>query len=206
MTLILIAASSFMLALSGALVPGPLFTVTISESARRGFIAGPLLILGHGILEVLIVLLIFFGVAPFLLTDNARMVVSIAGGIILIFMGVMMLKDIRKMRLEFDVGQAGPRGMHPVLVGILGSLSNPYWVIWWLTIGLGYLMSAMKFGIPGVLAFFVGHLSADLAWYSLISWAVSQGRNLIGDQGYRVMLSICGIFLIFFGVWFIIQR
>jgi threonine/homoserine/homoserine lactone efflux protein len=206
MPLVLIAVSSFMLALSGALVPGPLFTLTISESAKRGFIAGPLLILGHGILEVSIVLLIFLGVSPYLLTDGARIVVSIAGGITLIFMGGMMLKDIRKMKLEFKAGGTVSGGMHPVLAGILGSISNPYWIIWWLTIGLGYLMSAMRFGLPGIVAFFAGHISADLAWYSMISLAVSRGRNLIGEKGYRFMLYACGIFLIFFGIWFIIQR
>lgn len=206
MSLMLIAASSFMLALSGALVPGPLFTITISESAKRGFIAGPLLILGHGILEAAIVLLILFGVTPYLLTDSAKLVVSIAGGSILILMGGLMLKDVGKMKLIFDAGESASHGMHPVLAGILGSISNPYWVIWWLTIGLGYLMSAMKFGLLGVLAFFAGHIAADLAWYSMISLAVSRGRNLIGERGYRFMLSACGIFLIFFGIWFIIQR
>jgi threonine/homoserine/homoserine lactone efflux protein len=46
-----IFGGSFALALSGVLLPGPLLTVTISESARRGFKAGPLLITGHGLLE-----------------------------------------------------------------------------------------------------------------------------------------------------------
>lgn len=202
----LIVVSSFMLALSGAIVPGPLFTITISEAAKRGFMAGPLLILGHGLLEASLVLLILFGVTPYLLTDSAKLVVSIAGGSILILMGGMLLKDVRKMKLIFDTGESASRGMHPVLAGILGSISNPYWIIWWLTIGLGYLMSAMKFGLLGVVAFFAGHIAADLAWYSMISLAVSRGRNFIGEQGYRFMLYACGIFLIFFGIWFIILR
>jgi len=206
MPVVLIAVSSFILALSGAVVPGPLLTITISESAKRGFIAGPLLILGHGILEVSIVLLILFGVTPYLLTDSVKLGVSIAGGIILILMGCLMLKDVRKMQLICVAGETAPQGMHPVLAGILGSISNPYWIIWWLTIGLGYLVSSMRFGFSGVVAFFAGHISADLAWYSMISLAVSRGRNLIGEQGYRFMLYSCGIFLIFFGIWFIIQR
>jgi threonine/homoserine/homoserine lactone efflux protein len=207
LSIALIAISSFVLALSGALVPGPLFAVTVSESVKRGFIAGPLLILGHGILEVSIVLLILFGVTPSLLTDSARLVVSVAGGIVLILMGGMMLRDVRKTKLIFDRGKSiFSQGMHPVVAGILASISNPYWIIWWLTIGLGYLMSAMQFGLPGIVAFFAGHISADLAWYSMISLAVSRGRNLIGEKGYRFMLYACGIFLIFFGVWFIIYR
>lgn len=204
MNLLVIAASSFMLALSGALVPGPLFTLTVSESVKKGFVAGPLLILGHGILELSIVLLMLFGVAPYLLTEAARFWVSLLGGIILVIMGGLMLKDAGKLTIALDAGVAAGKGIHPILAGILGSLSNPYWVIWWLTVGLGYLMSAMKAGLPGVAAFYTGHITADLGWYSMISLAVARGRNHIGQRGYRFLLYGCGIFLIFFGVWFII--
>ncbi|MBI5102456.1 MAG: LysE family transporter [Nitrospirae bacterium] len=203
MNIMLIAVSSFMIALSGALVPGPLFTVTVSESARRGFVAGPLIILGHGILELSLVLLIVSGINQLAITDGIKAMISITGGIILIVMGGMMLKDVRKARLEFGPGDALTPGLHPVLTGVLGSISNPYWIIWWLTIGLGYLLSAVKFGPLGVVAFFAGHISADLAWYSLIALAVSRGRKLLGDAGYRNMLYACGIFLILFGGWFI---
>jgi threonine/homoserine/homoserine lactone efflux protein len=94
-------------------------------------------------------------------------------------------------------------GMHPVVSGILGSLTNPYWTIWWVTIGLGYLVSALRYGIPGIIAFFSGHISADLLWYSMISYAVSRGQKIMGERGYRYLLSACGIFLIFFGGWFL---
>ena len=202
MNIVLIAFSSFMLALSGALVPGPLFTITVSESFRRGGKAGPLIILGHGILELAVVLLITLGVTPLLSTERAHFFTALAGGVILILMGLMLLKDAGRASLVSDRG--GTRtGMHPVVYGVLGSLSNPYWVIWWLTIGLGYLMSSMKYGVTGVFAFFCGHIAADFLWYGLISYAVSRGRRIIGDKGYRLMLYVCGFFLLLFGGWFI---
>jgi len=204
-SLLLIAVSSFMLALSGALVPGPLFTLTISESAKRGFIAGPLIILGHGILELSLVFLILLGANVASAAEGFRSVISIAGGGVLVMMGIFMLKDVRKMQLVFDTAGPEAKSMHPVLTGVLGSISNPYWVIWWMTVGLGYLVGALRFGIPGVVAFFAGHISADLLWYSLISLTVAKGRAFIGDRGYHIMLYCCGIFLIFFGVWFIIH-
>jgi len=205
MNLLLIAVSSFMLALSGALVPGPLFTITVSASARRGFIAGPLIILGHGILELLVVAIVLLGAAPYLLSGNIKYVVSLAGGAVLVLMGAMMLRDAGRARLVFEAsGQAGS-GLHPVAAGMLGSISNPYWILWWLTVGLGYLLSAMHYGIPGVAAFFAGHISADLSWYSLISFTVSKGRKMLGDRGYRFLLFGCSAFLIFFGIWFIIM-
>ncbi|GAB4483580.1 MAG: LysE family transporter [Thermodesulfovibrionales bacterium] len=202
MTVFLIAASSFVIALSGALVPGPLFTVTVSESFRRGFHAGPLVIIGHGLLELAVVLLIVLQVTPLLRADDIRTAVSAAGGLVLVLMGGVTLRDARTAHIDISrKGAAG--GMHPVLAGLLGSLSNPYWVVWWLTIGIGYLLSAMKFGAAGVIAFFAGHISADLLWYSVVSYAVSRGREIMGDRSYRGVLAACGVVLTAFGLWFL---
>lgn len=203
MNLLLIAASSFMIALSGALVPGPLFTITVSESVKRGFRAGPLIILGHGILEISIVGLLVFKVTPFLAEEGTRLIIGAVGGIVLIVLGIMTFRDAGRAQLDLNTVEDRPGGMHPVLSGIVGSVTNPYWVVWWATIGLGYLVSSQRFGIPGVIAFFIGHLSADLGWYSMISWAVSRGRHLMGQRGYRFLLYSCGLFLMLFGAWFI---
>ncbi len=202
MNMALIALSSFFVAFSGALVPGPLFTITVSESVKRGAVAGPLIIFGHGILELLLVVLLMFGVAPFLAAEGARLSIAIIGGTILVVMGVVMIKDARTIKLDIAAVRNG-RGLHPVMSGIVGSLSNPYWLIWWATAGLGYLVSSMKYGFAGIAAFFTGHIAADLAWYSLLSFAISKGRKMIGNRGYRYMLYVCGSFLIAFGAWFI---
>ena len=202
MNLAVIAVSSFMIALSGALVPGPLLTITVSESARRGASTGPLLILGHAIVEILIIILILSGLSPFLNHETTRYVISIVGGSMLVFMGIMILKNLRRVRLDFSA-EGGRKGMNLVMTGIVGSLANPYWVIWWVTIGLGYLVSSMKYGIAGVAVFFLGHISADLLWYSIISYAVARGRKIMGDITYKSVLAACAIFLIFFGAWFI---
>ena len=203
MTLAVIAVSSFMIALSGALVPGPLFTITVSESARRGASSGPLLILGHAILEILIIILILSGLSPYLKHETTRYVISLAGGSMLVLMGFMILKDLRSLRLDLSAG-VEKKGINLVLAGIVGSLANPYWIIWWATIGLGYLVSSMKYGIAGVAVFFLGHISADLIWYSAISYAVARGRKIIQEKAYKGVLAVCALFLIFFGAWFII--
>jgi threonine/homoserine/homoserine lactone efflux protein len=200
--ILLVFFSSFVLALSGALVPGPLFTLTVSESLRRGAKAGPLIIFGHGLLEITLVVLLFFKVTPFLTAPDTRLLISVIGGVILIIMGGMLFRDSRSARLVLSAGQS-QGGMHPVISGVLGSLSNPYWAIWWITIGLGYLVSSLRYGVPGVVAFFAGHISADLLWYSMISYAVSRGRRIMGEREYRFLLSACGIFLVLFGGWFL---
>lgn len=202
MGLLLIAFSSFIIALSGALVPGPLFSITVAESAKRGAVAGPLIIIGHGLLELSLVVLIVLGVTPFLTARSTRLIITMAGGILLMYMGYRLITDARTARLLISA-ERRQGGIHPVLSGIIGSVSNPYWSIWWVTIGLGYLVSSLKFGILGVFLFFIGHIVADFAWYSLISLTVSKGKKMIGDKGYRFLLYSCGIFLVFFGIWFL---
>jgi len=199
-----IFGGSFVLALSGALMPGPLFTLTVAETARRGFKAGPLLITGHAALELLLVIAIVIGLGPWLKSPLIMGIIALVGGGVLVWMGADMARRSGGLSLsrQENPDPAGP-GPHPILIGILASLSNPYWTLWWATIGLGYLMAAIKCGPQGIAAFFLGHIAADYAWYALISLGISQGKRLVSDNAYRIMIRICGLFLIAFGGWFL---
>ncbi len=195
-----IASTSFIVALSGALMPGPLLTVTVGEAARRGFWAGPLIIVGHALLEAALVLLLLVGLGAWLHRPPILGTVGVLGAAMLAWMGVMLLKASRHSHLEFDANDHS--GLHPVLAGVLMSAANPYWLIWWLTIGLGYVMFASRYGAPGVALFFLGHILADFAWYSLVAGAVAQGRHFLSDTLYRGFLAGCGLFLFAFGGYF----
>ncbi len=192
--------SSFMIALSGALMPGPLLAVTVSESSRRGAIVGPLMILGHGILELALVIALRGGMAPLLQNESVFIFISLTGGIILLWMAVSMFKSLPTIRLQCDAQEKKQRNL--IVGGILFSLANPYWFIWWATIGLGYIMHSVTFGILGVAAFFIGHILADLAWYSLISFGVARGRNFLNDSIYRKLIGLCASFLTVFSCYF----
>jgi threonine/homoserine/homoserine lactone efflux protein len=200
LSLIAIFTSSFVIALSGALMPGPLLTVTVSESTHRGAIAGPLMILGHAILELFLVLALLSGLAPFLKRDEVFVVIALVGGCILLWMAVSMFRSLPTLRLELSGEQQKPRNL--ILAGILMSIANPYWTIWWATIGLGYILHSVKFGIAGVIAFFIGHIFADLAWYAFISFSVAKGRSYFNDNVYRRLIGGCAIFLIIFAGYF----
>ncbi|MDI3281462.1 MAG: LysE family transporter, partial [Bacillota bacterium] len=58
--------TSLLLGFTGALVPGPLLTVTLAESARWRFAAGPALIAGHAAVEGALVLAAVKGLAVWL--------------------------------------------------------------------------------------------------------------------------------------------
>ncbi len=198
--LITIFISSFLIALSGALMPGPLLTVTISESSRRGVTTGPLMILGHGILEFLLVVALLSGLAPILLRDDVFIGISLVGGSILLWMAYSMIKGLPGLRLELEKTQEKERNL--IAAGIVLSAVNPYWSIWWASIGLGYIVYSAKFGIIGIAAFFLGHILADLSWYAVISFGVVKGKHLLSDKSYRRLIGGCAVFLMIFSGYF----
>ena len=192
--------SSFIIALSGAMMPGPVLTVAISETTKRGFIAGPLIVLGHAVLEISLLVLLTLGFADLINNPGLLGIVGIAGGAVLLWISFDMLKGIKQLRLDLSGGESAWGG--PVIAGILTSLVNPYWIIWWATIGLSYVIISMKFGFIGVATFFTGHILADLLWYSAVSLFVSRGRKYISDRIYRGIIGACAVMLIFFALYF----
>ena len=203
-TLLGIFITSFIVALSGALMPGPLLTTTIGESSRHGSAAGPLLMLGHALLELALIALLFLGLAPLLKNNMVTAIISIVGGIILLWLAYGMFRSLSSLSLdqETKLTKGGKRRL--VAAGIMVSLSNPYWTIWWATIGLAYILQARMFGITGVIAFFIGHILADIAWYSFISLTVGSGRKMLTPMIYRGVVAICALFLVGFAVWFLV--
>ncbi|MGV8057050.1 MAG: LysE family transporter [Smithellaceae bacterium] len=199
-TLLTIFISSFVIALSGALMPGPLLTATISESSQRGFITGPLMIAGHAILELGLVVALLLGGAPFLKQPAVFVATALVGSVILFWMAFGMFKSLPSLHLVWEINKK--QRNHPVLNGILMSVANPYWIIWWATIGLGYILYSWQFGLAGVAFFFAGHILADLGWYSLVAAMVAGGRHFLTDRLYRGLIAFCAVFLVVFAGYF----
>lgn len=181
-------------------MPGPLLTVTVSESARRGFKAAPLLVGGHAILEAALVLLLFFGLGDLIQRPGIFSAVALVGGSMLLWMGFTMLRGLSSLRLELEVGRGS--GLHPLVAGAVISLANPYFILWWATVGLGYLVVAHEAGAAGIFIFYLFHILSDFVWYALVSGAVTFGRRFLGDFSYRVLVGGCALFILSFGVYF----
>jgi threonine/homoserine/homoserine lactone efflux protein len=204
-----IFVSSFIIALSGAMMPGPLLALTVRDTTRMGFRAAPLLVLGHGILEALLVALILLGLADWVRGEAATTAVALAGSLVLLWMAAGMAREARHLRFaavevpkDAEKGKKTPGRLHPIWSGVAASVSNPYWVIWWATIGLGYLVLSGEQGTMGVALFFTGHILADAAWYLFVGFAISAGRGRLTDRAYRAIAGACSLCLVFFAVSF----
>ncbi len=193
--------SSFTVALSGALMPGPLLTTTITETLRRGFITAPLLMAGHGILELALITGLLLGLSPLLKNQWFFIFVSLAGGAILLGMAWSLWRSLATLQLTEASGEK-EAGRNLVLKGITISISNPYFAIWWVTIGLGYIMQSLRFGPAGIASFFAGHILADCLWYGAVSLALASGRRFLSPSFYRMLMSTGAALLAFFACYF----
>lgn len=191
----------FVLGLTGAMTPGPLLTVTIAESVKRGGVVGLQIALGHSLLELFLIIVIVLGFTRWLADDFVYGIIAVLGGMMLVYMAISTLRSIPKYTLYKDF-EDNERDAHPVIVGATVTLSNPYWFIWWLTMGVGYVTFAKDLGLKGITSFFLGHISADFAWYGFVGYGVEMGGKVLKASALKLVLLFCSLFLLFFGAVF----
>ena len=196
--------SAVVVAFSGAVMPGPLLTYTIQQSLVHGAKSGFIIIVGHALLELLVITLIFLGFDILLQSSVAQIGIGLVGGALLLWMGADMLFNALTNRVKVSMeGKTGSGSM--VLSGFFISAMNPYFLLWWAIIGLGFLLEAYKtFGFWGVAVYFVGHILVDFLWYGFVSTIIGKTRRFISQTPYRIIVGILGGVLVYFGVAFMV--
>ncbi|HOM03183.1 MAG TPA: LysE family transporter [Acetivibrio sp.] len=197
--------SAFIIGFSGALMPGPMLGITINGSLKKGWKAGPLIVLGHGILEIILVITMTFGLKDLFANKTVAGVIGLIGGAFLAWMGYGMIKSGigKSVSLESQRTDNGTEMGNLVLTGIIVSATNPYFILWWASTGVESVRQSYVFGLFGVLVFFIGHILSDFVWYSAISIAFSGGKKLISDTVYSWIVILLGLFLVAFSIYFI---
>ena len=209
MELAQIFAGSFLVGLSGAMMPGPLLTVAVARTPTHGPQTGAIITIGHGIVEIVTVVALSFGLA--LIIKDSPMVIRVVatlGGVALILMAATMILGIVKnqnsgatVSAEHDTKPKPKLAL--VGLGALATISNPYWFIWWATVGSALIVDSLRSGLVGPPVVFAGHILSDLAWYWLITIFVWQGRKILAGNIYRGFLAVCALFLIWLGGMFL---
>lgn len=185
------------ISLTGVMMPGPVTAVAVTNGSQRKE-AGALVALGHGLIELPLIVLLYFGFARFLELQGVRISVGLVGGLVLLWMAASMLKT---KPLAFDQGKDSPHGS--VVAGLVTTAANPYFFLWWATVGAALLASAQEYGSAGVAAMGVTHWLCDAAWLFLISWVVFKSKRLWTGRVHRIVFGVCAAVLAGFGAWFI---
>lgn len=205
MSFAVIFFTAWMVGFSGAMAPGPISTLVVTQASRRGFWVGPLLTLGHAIAEATVVLGLALGLRELLATSRLTMAIALVGGPVLVWMGATTLRDaLRQPALVPQVAAVDRRQSRwgPVGAGIAASVSNPYWLVWWSTVGASYIVLSLQRGVPGLAAFYSGHILSDLSWNSLLAFLMASGRRWLPAGAMRGFLIVAGLFLIGLGIYF----
>jgi len=186
-------------------MPGSLLTYTIRQSLSVGPKAGFIVTIGHAILEFFLIILIFLGFDRILQAEPAQVAIGLVGGALLSYMGFDMIKGAVRntVKVRVDSGNAQTRSM--MWSGLAISAANPYFLLWWAIIGLGFIMqSYTAFGLIGVALYFIGHITADFIWYGFVSTVVGTTKRFISDKPYRVIIAALGCLLVYFGGNFLV--
>ena len=200
MNLISFLIQAVVISLSGVMAPGPVTAVTIGLGARRRH-AGALVAVGHAIVEFPLMVLIVLGVGRFFEVPSVRIGIGFAGGVMLLVMAAGMFLALRKA----DDGAAELARSGPVLTGVLLSIGNPYFLLWWATVGLALASRAAKLGIMAFVLFAILHWLCDLVWLEVLSRASFRGSKVFGRRGQRIVLAICAAALLFFAGTFLFR-
>ena len=201
--------TSWLLGFSGALMPGPVFAAVVAGAAASGFWYGPAVVFGHGLLELGVVLLLARGLGRAMARPTVTRAIATAGGLTLLWLGGQMVRDGLAQRVTLDLTGRTPLDATPVVLGVVLSATNPYFLLWWATAGATYVALSRQRGGAGAAAFYAGHILSDLAWYALVAAVVASGSRLLGAMGhsaqgaYNAVIVAAGAFMLVMAAYFL---
>jgi len=187
------------ISLSGVMAPGPITAASIGKGNESPH-AGALIAIGHGVVEFPLMIALFYGFGYLLNLIYVKALIGIIGGLFLLFMGISMFHGVKKSDVSSKI-----YAYSPIISGILLSLGNPYFLVWWATVGVTLILKSIDFGIFGFLIFALCHWLCDFFWYYFLSIISFKGGKFFGRKFQKIIFVICGVFLLFFSVKFIID-
>jgi len=190
---------AFLISLSGVIIPGPVSTLTISQGAKSPHV-GAMVALGHGIVEIPLMILILFGFGEILKITLIKTIIGLLGGLFLLKLAYDLLKGIKESKV-----QSNKYFTSPLKAGIVLTLANPAFIAWMGTIGSILILRSYTFGISGFFFYIILHWLTDFLWLYFLSILSFKGGQFFGKKLQQVLFTICGVFLLFFGANFIYE-
>jgi len=190
---------------SGVLAPGPLFFATITHGTKSGAKGGLAFAIAHTLIEFPLVILLAIGLLTIANEPLVKPITAVAGGLTLLIFGTLQIRDT----LASKSGQPSSKGIasrNPLLLGLVFTGLNPYFITWWLTVGAKLILDSFAFAsLSGVTIMFVSHIWMDYAWLTTIAHLAKIGTNIIGTKGYKILVLMFRAVLIYFGLTFLIS-
>ncbi len=196
---------------SGALAPGPLSIATIALGTKGSWKSGLLVALGHMIFELPYVVLIAVSlgyVSSFLDIPWVRIALALFTSTFIAFFASLLIIDALKSKTPHQVQSSALRIGNPLVVGIVLTGLNPYFLLWWISVGLLLIQGAINLGLGiflGIAIMYTTHVWIDYAWLVFLAHASSRGARYLGIKGYRVLLLALAGTLILFAIHIVLK-
>ncbi|HEC80981.1 MAG TPA: lysine transporter LysE [Thermoplasmatales archaeon] len=188
---------------SGALAPGPLFFANISYGTKTGAKSGLIFSIAHTIIELTLVMFLAMGLLTVSNEPVVKITIGITGGIALITFGVIQIKNSFKKEVDNRMHKK-PSHKHLFIMGSMLTGLNPYFILWWLTVGSQLILMALELAaFLGVLLMYLCHVWMDYLWLTGTAYFAKKGSNIIGSKSYPVTVAVFGVILIYFGLSFL---
>jgi threonine/homoserine/homoserine lactone efflux protein len=194
---------------SGVFSPGPLLFANLALSKYGGFWSGIKIAIGHTIIELPVIILLslpFVVLSPVNLTFNTTKIITFIAGAFLIVFGILYV--VRTIRTRGSPNSAinTSRIENPYLAGIMFTSLNPFFIVWWTTVGVKLISDSISLlGHPAGIAFlFFVHIWMDYAWLGLSSYLASRGFNIIRSEYHKYITILLTVPLFYYGIYFIL--
>jgi len=187
---------------SGVMAPGPLFAANIAYGLQGGVKSGIKMATGHMIVELPLIILLGLGVFSLETLPEFRTIISVFGAITLfVFAALQIKKTLQNKKIQSIKPRQGP-----LITGIVLSALNPFFIIWWMTVGFKLISDAMiVWAFTGIIIVFVLHIWMDFAWLGGTSFFASKSRHVISNRNYKIIMMGLSVMLIYFGITFLID-
>ena len=187
---------------SGVMSPGPLFAANVMYGLREGKISGIKMAIGHTIVEFPLILLLGVGFFSIESIPEIRTAITILGAAGLFVFAILQIRSVTKQKFNLETRS----GQGPFVAGILLSALNPFFIIWWLTIGLVLISESIQnFGIIGIVILFLFHIWMDYAWLFTIAAFSSKAKNYLSKRNFKIIIIGLSVVLIYFGIDFLFK-
>ena len=209
-----------LVSISGVLSPGPLFFINILYGSKYGSFIGLKIASGHAIVELPLIIAITYGLYSFSYTLHVSDIIfksiGLTGGIFLLLFSILQIISILKDKFTNSQAITNPKFniKNPILTGLIFTILNPFFLVWWLTIGSKLISdSVINFGIvEGISIMFLSHIWMDYFWLWFTSFMINKGKSIIKEKVYRifvfaisVILGIYGFYLLYMSLTIYLQ-
>jgi len=197
---------------SGVFSPGPLFFINLLYGSKYGSFVGLKIASGHALVEFPLILLLSYGLyifSSFYISDVIVKFIGTIGGIFILFFSILqirlLLRDKKSNQSHPSPGITNTKLniRNSILVGFIFTIFNPFFLLWWFTIGSKMISdSIINFGIVGGASLvFFSHIWMDYFWLWFTSFMVNKGKSVIKEKVYRIFVFAISVILGIYGIY-----